>query len=703
MVQPEGTVDRWQQVEALFRGAVELPVDERGAFLDAACGDDPVLRRELDELLAADGEATDGDGEDLIDAAVRAGEELLAQQAAVIPPRFGKYEVEGRLGEGGFGVVYRGRDPLLDRPVAIKACSRSDGELRRRFYREARIAAGLRHTNITTVHELGVADGVPYLVQELLPGEDLHQVIGDGRDLSLATRLGYLVEIARGLEHAHGAGVLHRDVKPGNVRILPDGSVKLMDFGIAKVLGADSGLTGTGMTLGTVGYLAPEQLRSEAVDERADIFAFGVLAYELLGGARPFRGDDFSQVSYQLLYREPTPLGDQGQGDIPEPLARLVHRCLAKERGERPGSMASVRAELEAMARRFESGAVSATQVDAASLPRVTTSTQTKPRDGRVLWVRGVLAFLGIGGAVWVGLMQEPNIVLPSSEPSMISMAETAETAETVETAETAGTEAPLPSEPPPPQAETAAEGRRGRPRVGELADPTVELAASPSAPLKLAVGSDPIAEDGTSGGALPPVEVEIAEASLAVAPEADHGTTFDAPIDGSRPTPTAEDGEPALSDIETATVETATVEAATVETARVGPLAMEAERPAAPSTDSVPFTDSGSETSRPRPMGRGDLITGEEPGVVGPRLLRRPQPVYPSRARRRGLAAQVVVKALVDEEGKVLQVIAPGLDEHGFLAAAKEAALGAEFEPPQRDGVAGRMWINLSFDFTPQ
>src|SRR5262245_29771718 len=161
-------------------------------------------------------------------AAVFRGAELLAPLEKI-----GKYEVVRKIGQGGFGVVYEGRDPFIKRRVAIKTCSTEDEEIRKRFFREAEIAGNLQHRHVVTVFDLGVPEGVPYLVQEYLPGEDLAHKIKRRDRLDDFTKLSYLAQVAEGLEYAHAQGVVHRDIKPANIRILEDGSVKIMDFGIA--------------------------------------------------------------------------------------------------------------------------------------------------------------------------------------------------------------------------------------------------------------------------------------------------------------------------------------------------------------------------------------------------------------------------------------------------------------------------------------
>ncbi|HEV7671356.1 MAG TPA: protein kinase [Thermoanaerobaculia bacterium] len=262
------------------------------------------------------------------------------------PNRFGKYEVRKKLGQGGFGTVYLSYDPHLKRQVAIKTCTSSDPDLRRRFAREAELAADLVHPNITTVFDFGVEGGAPYLVQEFLPGEDLSAKISRRERISPQRKLRFLLEVAKGLEYAHSRGVVHRDIKPGNIRVLDDDRVKIMDFGIAKLLQAESQLTRTGMAIGTAGYLPPEQIQGRPVDQRADIFSFGVLAYELLTYRRPFRGDDISAVFFSILSHEPPPV-EEILPKCPPELGELVRRCLAKEPVDRFESFGPLIAELE--------------------------------------------------------------------------------------------------------------------------------------------------------------------------------------------------------------------------------------------------------------------------------------------------------------------------------------------------------------------
>ncbi len=259
--------------------------------------------------------------------------------------KIGKYEVSEQIGVGGFGAVYRGRDPFIKRTVAIKTCQVNDDEIKHRFFREAELAGNLHHRNITTIYDFGVENGIPYIVQEFLTGEDLDRKIKRGEPISVSRKIEILMAIAEGLGYAHAANIIHRDVKPANVRVLEDGTVKVMDFGIAKSLQTESNLTQTGITLGTSAYLAPEQIRGEAIDRRTDVFAMGVLSYELLAYRKPFRGEHLSTILYKILNESPEPLESLAP-DAPPALVAAVNRALAKSPADRYATMEEFRRDL---------------------------------------------------------------------------------------------------------------------------------------------------------------------------------------------------------------------------------------------------------------------------------------------------------------------------------------------------------------------
>jgi tetratricopeptide (TPR) repeat protein len=263
--------------------------------------------------------------------------------------QIGKYQIQAELGRGGFGVVYSAYDPTVGRPVAVKVLTAiGDNQLLTRFKNEAAAAGNLRHKNIVTIYDYGDDDGLPYIVMELLEGEDLNQIIAARRPMPLLQKVSIMVQVADGLHSAHRAGVVHRDVKPGNMRLLPDGTVKLMDFGIARLV-ADSAatrLTRQGHVIGTLYYMAPEQVLGEEADALSDIFAYGSTYYELLTGKHPFQGLDPRSVFHKITAEDPEPIRSLVP-DCPEALEKIVNRTLQKDRDLRYPSLRDVQVDTE--------------------------------------------------------------------------------------------------------------------------------------------------------------------------------------------------------------------------------------------------------------------------------------------------------------------------------------------------------------------
>jgi predicted Ser/Thr protein kinase/tetratricopeptide (TPR) repeat protein len=246
----------------------------------------------------------------------------------------GKYRVVGTIGKGAMGEVYKAKDPLLNRYVAIKTIApalAADPDFRRRFKQEAQSAARLNHTNIVTVFEFGEEDGLTYMAMELLEGRDLKDVVR-ARDLRLGDKLSVMDQICDGLAFAHAKGVVHRDLKPGNIHLQPNGQVKILDFGLAR-LGA-SELTKTGTVMGTPHYMSPEQVRGQKADARSDVFSLGAVFYELLSYHRPFDADSVHDVLFQILEHEPEPIRKWAP-DVPAALVDVVERALAKDPAHR--------------------------------------------------------------------------------------------------------------------------------------------------------------------------------------------------------------------------------------------------------------------------------------------------------------------------------------------------------------------------------
>src|SRR2546421_2114289 len=254
--------------------------------------------------------------------------------------QLGPYRIMAKLGEGGMGAVYRAQDTRLGRDVAIKvltAVTLSDQEKLQRFEQEARTTGMLNHPNLLTVYDVGNHEGTPYLVTELLEGETLRDRLNRGA-LTPRKATEIASQIANGLAAAHEKGIVHRDLKPENIFGTRDGRIKILDFGIAKLTraGGDGptfqmAATEPGMVLGTVGYMSPEQVRGETVDQRSDIFAFGAILYEMLTGSRAFKRNSSIETLSAILKEDPPDLGE-ALPNIPPALERLTRRCLEKDR-----------------------------------------------------------------------------------------------------------------------------------------------------------------------------------------------------------------------------------------------------------------------------------------------------------------------------------------------------------------------------------
>ena len=260
-----------------------------------------------------------------------------------------RYELGPVLGEGGMARVHRGLDRQLRRSVAVKVLAPPfdrDRSFLERFRREARAAAGLSHPNIVAVFDSGSDDGTHFIVTELVEGETLADRLGRDGPMPPAEAVAVAVDIARALAAAHERGLIHRDIKPGNVMLLPDGRVKVVDFGIARAAGSDT-LTGTGVVLGSTAYLSPEQAGGQPVDERADLYALGCVLYEMLTGRVPFRADTPIATMYRHVNEDP-PLPSTIV-PVQSELEAIVMRCLEKDPKRRFASAAELEAALLAV------------------------------------------------------------------------------------------------------------------------------------------------------------------------------------------------------------------------------------------------------------------------------------------------------------------------------------------------------------------
>jgi len=329
-----------------------------------------------------------------------------------IGQHLGSFEVSAVLGEGGMGEVWRARDAALGREVALKVLPEdfaADPERRARFEREARVLASLNHPNVATLYGLEHLEGVHVLVMELVEGEGLDELMARG-PVPIDEAVPIAVQIAKALEAAHEAGIIHRDLKPANVRLRPDGAVKVLDFGLAKAWeseGSASGLslsptitsrhTREGVILGTASYMSPEQSRGKAVDRRADIWAFGVVLWEMLTGRRMFDGETVTDVIASVVTREPD--WDALPGDTPSALRRLMSRCLRKDPRTRQPDIGSVRLDLEELESAEQDQATTA-EAEGASVPARRLS-----RARMVGWLAAAGVLLAAGVAVgWLAI-----------------------------------------------------------------------------------------------------------------------------------------------------------------------------------------------------------------------------------------------------------------------------------------------------------
>jgi eukaryotic-like serine/threonine-protein kinase len=351
--------ERYQQIEQLFHAALERKPEERATFLEQACGEDEALRREVESLLPYDEQARSfiGTPPANVAAAILAAE--LDQ--SMVGRTLGHYCILSRLGAGGMGEVYLAEDTKLGRKVAIKLLppeTADDEQSKKRLLREAQAAATLDHSNVCAIYEVGEQDGHGFIVMQYLEGETLSNRIKN-KPLELKEALDVAVQVADALAEAHSRGVTHRDIKPQNIMISAKKQVKVLDFGLAKLIQdrqisiseatAESLITGPGMLVGTVPYMSPEQLRGEVVDARSDLFSLGVVLYEMIAGSPPFAGATVADLLVSILDKAPLPLASH-VAEAPAALDHLINRCLAKQRQQRYPSARELLTDLRSLA-----------------------------------------------------------------------------------------------------------------------------------------------------------------------------------------------------------------------------------------------------------------------------------------------------------------------------------------------------------------
>jgi hypothetical protein len=345
---------RWQKIENLFHAALERKPGERTAFLIEACREDPGLRAEVQALLASS-DAQDGF---LERPAMELEAESLSRErpAALTGRRIAHYVIGPLIGAGGMGEVYKAHDTVLDRNVAVKfliGASHLDSEGLHRFHREARLLASVEHPNVASVYGFEQVDGMCALVMELVEGETLSDRIAR-KGLSEAESLSIAGQIAAAVEAAHAREIIHRDLKPSNVCLSKDGTVKVLDFGLARILqpASDSGIrrphalsTQSLSIAGTIQYMSPEQTRNDSVDRTTDIWAWGCVLYEMLTGQRSFDGISWAHTLAKIASEDPD--WTRLPASTPVAVRSLLEDCLQKDRSRRLRDIAEARRRIE--------------------------------------------------------------------------------------------------------------------------------------------------------------------------------------------------------------------------------------------------------------------------------------------------------------------------------------------------------------------
>ncbi len=355
------TDGNWPKVREIFDSALRRQPEERRRFAVKACGDDKTLLAEVESLLSS----LDGADSFMETPAVAKVADVMEAEAKYLEKgqMLGRYEIIKQIGAGGMGEVYLAKDQKLDRQVAVKILNEKLGKDEsnlNRFVREAKAASALNHPNILVIHEIGESDKTHYIVSEFINGDTLRETF-KSKTLELAEVLDIAIQIANALCAAHEARLIHRDIKPENIMIRPDGFVKVLDFGLAKlveqqnrsVLGLEDSTalqnhTARGVILGTVNYMSPEQAKGEKVDQRTDIFSLGVVLYEMITGKAPFAGDSIPETFAKLIEHEPEPIRTYVSG-VPDEIVQIISKMLEKAPENRYQSVREAADDLKAL------------------------------------------------------------------------------------------------------------------------------------------------------------------------------------------------------------------------------------------------------------------------------------------------------------------------------------------------------------------
>ena len=407
------TPERWQQVEEVLQNALDLPWSERATFIAERCGTDEALKSEASSLLDAHEDA----GNFIETPALAQDAHILLGDTAI--REVGEYSIIRALGSGGMGEVYLAQDRRLDRLVALKILPSyfaADAQRLRRFQREARAASALNHPNILTIHEVGESDGTYFIATEFIDGQTIREVTRT-QQLTTDDVRDIVEQVANGLAAAHRAGIVHRDIKPENIMRRTDGLVKILDFGIAKLVERHdsettqrSVHTELGVVMGTIDYMSPEQARGLPVDERTDIWSVGVVLYEMLAGRLPFAGATRMDSMVAILEREPSSLNEA----VPT-LQKVIDKCLQKNRDNRYQSIDELLVDLQ-----------TARELPGVTLP-VTAGRPRRSRNlvllvvGWLLLATAVAAFMYRG---WTRRVEPPTSAQPSVAKTYMQMSD---------------------------------------------------------------------------------------------------------------------------------------------------------------------------------------------------------------------------------------------------------------------------------------